>query len=167
MDVDLRPWPQCETLMTLRDPLADRGKPLVELPKATYSEGETLSFSVGMAPFEGYLHVAYVQADGNVVNLVQQSPNRIQTLERGKKLVFGDGKEGRAKFTVSGPYGNEMVIAISSASPLFPEPRPTVEVERTFLTALRRAILARPDPNLPERRISAAYAILETKGDKP
>jgi len=30
---------------------------------------------------------------------------------------------------------------------------------------LRKAILARPDPDLPERRISAAYAVLETNGE--
>ena len=167
LDVALRPWPQCEALMTLRDPLTDSGKPVVELPQESYAEGDTLSFSVGMAPFEGYLHVAYVQADGNVVNLVQQGVDGIRTLDRGTTLTFGDGENGRAKFTVSEPYGKEMVIAISSASPLFPRPRPTVEVEREFLTALRGAILARPDPNLPERRISAAYAILETKGTQP
>lgn len=167
LDVALRPWPQCEALMTLRDPLKDEGKPQVMLPAASYKDGDTLSFKVGMAPFEGYLHVAYVQADGNVVNLVQQGRANIQTIGRGTEMTFGDGVDGRAKFTVSEPYGREMVIAISSASPLFPEPRPTVEVERTFLSALRAAILARPDPNLPERRISAAYALLETTGEKP
>jgi hypothetical protein len=166
LDIALRPWPQCEALMTLRDPLKDTGNPAVNLPSANYAEGDTLSFKVGMAPFEGYLHVAYVQADGNVVNLVQQGAANLQTIGRGTELTFGDGEDGRAKFTVSEPYGKEMVIAIASASPLFPEPRPTVEVERTFLTALRAAILARPDPNLPERRISAAYAVLETKGDQ-
>ncbi|MEO1987228.1 MAG: hypothetical protein ABGX47_11370 [Martelella sp.] len=60
-----------------------------------------------------------------------------------------------------------MIIVIASASPLFPEARPAVEVERTFLTALCKAILARPDKDLRERRISAAFATLETKGDTP
>jgi len=165
LDVALRPWPQCEALMTLKEPLADQGPPVVRLPETAYAEGDTLSFSVSTGAFEGYLHVAYVQADGNVVNLVQQGAANLQTLRRGTELKFGDGEEGRAKFVVSEPYGKEMVIAISSASPLFEEPRPTVEVERTFLTALRKAILARPDPDLPERRISAAYAVLETNGE--
>ena len=167
LEVDLRPWPQCEALMTLSEPLDDNGKPAVELPQQSYREGDTLSFSVGMAPFEGYLHVAYVQADGNVVNLVQQGVSSINTLPRGAKLIFGDGQEGRPQFVVSEPFGEEMVIAIASASPLFDAPRPTVEVEREFLTALRQAILARPDPNLPQRRISAQYAILKTQGESP
>lgn len=165
VDVALRPWPQCEALMTLEEPLADDGQPSIQLPETAYAEGDTLSFSVNTGAFEGYVHVAYVQADGNVVNLVQQGAANLQTLGRGTELKFGDGEEGRAKFVVSEPYGKEMVIAISSASPLFDEPRPTVEVERTFLTALRKAILARPNPNLPERRISATYAVLETKGE--
>lgn len=167
LEVDLRPWPQCEALMTLSEPLDDKGKPVVELPQQSYREGDTLSFSVGMAPFEGYLHVAYVQADGNVVNLVQQGVSSINTLARGSKLIFGDGQEGRPQFVVSEPFGEEMVIAIASAGPLFDAPRPTVEVEREFLTALRQAILARPDPNLPQRRISAQYAILKTQGESP
>lgn len=167
LDVALRPWPQCEALITMQEPLADPDKPSIELPKSVYKEGDTLSFSAGMAPFEGYLHVAYVQADGNVVNLVQQKKTGLWTLDQGTTLTFGDGNEGRAKFVVSEPFGKEMIIVIASASPLFPEPRPTVEVERTFLTALRKAILARPDKDLPERRISATFATLETKGDTP
>lgn len=167
LDVALRPWPQCEALMTMQEPLADPDKPSVELPKSVYKEGDTLSFSASMAPFEGYLHVAYVQADGNVVNLVQQKKTGLRTLDQNITLTFGDGKEGRAKFVTSKPFGKEMIIVIASASPLFPDPRPVVEVERTFLTALRKAILARPDKDLPERRISATFATLETKGDTP
>lgn len=163
LEIDLRPWPQCEALMTLVEPLKEAAKPTIGLVDSQYRSGETLSFSVDMAPFEGFLHVAYVQADGNVVNLVQQGATNLNTISQSEKLHFGDGKEGRSKFTISGPFGPEMVIAIASASPLFPEPRPTVEIERDFLTALRKAILARPDPEAAERRISATFAVLTTE----
>ncbi|MDE0035833.1 MAG: hypothetical protein OXU75_22230 [Deltaproteobacteria bacterium] len=43
---------------------------------------------------------------------------------------FGDGLEGRQKFTVAAPFGNEMIVAIASKSPLFSEDRPLVETER-------------------------------------
>lgn len=162
-DVELRPWPQCETLMTLDGPLAQSDPPRIHLPQPEYAAGETLAFSVAMAGFEGFIHIAYIQADGTVVNLAQQSAISLQTQPRNSVQLFGDGKDGRAHFEVAGPFGNEMIIAIASASPLFDEPRPTVEVEREFLTALRQAILARPDRDLPERRVTATYDILTTK----
>ena len=160
--VDLRPWPQCETLMTLEMPLARSGAPAVLLPKRSWRAGETLSFQVRMAPFQGYLHVAYLQADGNVVNLAGSSAPALATLEANTELTFGDGLEGRRKFTVSGPFGSEMIVAVASRSPLFSGDRPLVETEREFLTALRKAIIARPDPAQPERVVNAGFVALET-----
>ena len=164
--VDVRPWPQCEALMTMEKPLDQASRPSVSLPQASYRAAETLAFDVRMAAFPGYLHVAYLQADGNVVNLVQSDPLTLATLPAGAELRFGDGLEGRAKFTVAAPFGNEMIVALASRSPLFDEDRPLVETEREFLTALRKALLARPDPTQPERVVAAGYVVLETvKGD--
>ncbi|MBW8640282.1 DUF4384 domain-containing protein [Hoeflea sp. WL0058] len=164
VEVDLRPWPQCETLMTLRNVLADKRKPEVEFGRDVYHVGELLEFDVSMADYQGYLHIAYIQADGKVVNLVQSSPTTLKTLFPSQKLRFGDGKEGRAKFTVSPePLGEEMVVVIASKSPLFDEKRPKIEVERDFLSALREAVISRPDTSSPERLVTADYFILTTK----
>ena len=162
VEVDLRPWPQCEALMTIEKPLAQPSTPSITLPKSSYRADETLAFDVRMAGFQGYLHVAYIQADGNVINLVQSDILTLSTLPPGKAMTFGDGREGRSKFTVAAPFGNEMIVALASKSPLFDEDRPLVETEREFLTALRRAIIARPDPTQPERVVTASYAVLET-----
>ena len=162
--VELRPWPQCEALMTLEKPLARPDKPSIALPKAVYRVGETLAFDVSMASFQGYVHVAYIQADGSVVNLVQSDSPTLSTLAAGSEMRFGDGREGRPRFTVSAPFGSEMMVAIASKSPLFAEDRPLVETEREFLTALRKAIIARPDPTLLERVVTASFAVLETTG---
>ena len=161
--VDLRPWPQCETLMTIEKPLARADRPSISLPKRSYLASETLGFEVRMSGFQGYLHVAYLQADGTVVNLVESDPLTLSTLSANTVLRFGDGLDGRQKFTVGEPFGNEMIVAIASKSPLFAEDRPLVETEREFLTALRKAIIARPDPTQPERVVSAGFVALETK----
>lgn len=164
--IDVRPWPQCEALMTMEQPLAQPSRPSVALPKAAYRASETLQFDVRMADFPGYLHVAYLQADGNVVNLVQSDPLTLATLPAGAELRFGDGQEGRPRFTVAAPLGNEMIVALASRSPLFDADRPLVETEREFLTALRKALLARPDPTQPARVVAAGFAVLETtKGE--
>ena len=161
--VELRPWPQCETLMTIEKPLARADRPSISLPKRSYRAPETLGFEVQMSGFQGYLHVAYLQADGTVVNLVESDPLTLSTLPANAVLRFGDGLDGRQKFTVGEPFGNEMIVAIASKSPLFAEDRPLVETEREFLTALRRAIIARPAPAQPERVVSAGFVALETK----
>ncbi len=162
VEVDLRPWPQCEALMTMEKPLAQASQPSVTLPKTAYRATETLWFDVRMAGFPGYLHVAYLQADGNVVNLVQSDPLTLTTLSAGADLRFGDGREGRDRFTVQSPFGQEMIVALASRSPLFDADRPLVETEREFLTALRKALLARPDPTQPERVVAAGFGVLET-----
>ena len=163
VDVALRPWPQCETLMTIEKPLARAEAPSITLPKRIYKASETLAFEVKMPDFRGYLHVAYIQADGNVVNLVESDPLTLTTLPAKAALKFGDGKEGRPKFTVGAPFGNEMIVAVASKSPLFSKDRPLVETEREFLSALRGAVIARPDPAQSERVVSAAFVALETK----
>ena len=162
VEVDLRPWPQCEALMTMETPLGQASRPSIALPKSSYRESETLEFDVRMAGFPGYLHVAYLQADGNVVNLVQSDPTTLTTLPAAAELRFGDGRDGRPRFTVAAPFGNEMIVALASKSPLFADDRPLVETEREFLTALRKAILARPDPTQPGRVVAAGFAVLET-----
>ena len=162
VEVSLRPWPQCEALMTIEKPLAQPSTPTISLPKSSYQVEETLAFHVRMADFQGYLHVAYIQADGNVVNLVESDTSALSTLPPQTQLTFGDGLEGRVKFTVSAPFGTEMIVALASRSPLFAEDRPLVETEREFLTALRKAIIARPDPTQPERVVSASFVTLET-----
>lgn len=162
VEVAIRPWPQCEALMTIEKPLAQANTPTISLPKTSYRAEETLAFDVAMANFQGYLHVAYIQTDGNVVNLAESDALTLSTLPPKMRLTFGDGLEGRAKFTVSAPFGNEMIVALASKSPLFTEDRPLVETEREFLTALRKAIIARPDPTQPERVVSASFVTLET-----
>lgn len=163
LDVALRPWPQCEALMTIQKPLARADGLSITLQKRIYKASETLAFEVKMSGFRGYLHVAYIQADGAVVNLVESDPLTLTTLRANAVLRFGDGKEGRQKFTVGAPFGNEMIVAVASKSPLFSKDRPLVETEREFLTALRGAVIARPDPAQPERVVSAAFAALVTK----
>ena len=162
VEVALRPWPQCEALMTIEKPLAQPSTPTISLPRSSYRADETLAFDVAMADFQGYLHVAYIQADGNVVNLVESDALTLSTLPPQTQLTIGDGLEGRPKFTVSAPFGNEMIVALASKSPLFADDRPLVETEREFLTALRKAIIARPDPTQPERVVSASFVTLET-----
>jgi hypothetical protein len=165
VDVQVRPFPQCEALITLDKPLA---RPESELPKVkirqsasgTLAEGDDLVFEIETPPYPSYLHVAYFQADGTgyqrVVNLIQPGIGSYTTYPPRTKLVLGDDP-GARKFKVSPPFGREMLIVLAAHSPIFPKRREDQETEREFLTALRRALLWKVDPSAPDRDVVAAY----------
>ncbi len=162
VNVALAPWPQCEALLTLDAQLAETDVPQIGVTGTDLKAGETLGITVDTPDFDSYVHVSYVQADGTVVHLQQVDADHLRTIAARSEIRFGDGEDGRDKFEVSGPYGDEMLLVISSRSPLFAEPRPQTETEREFLTALREAILTRPNKQSPERFISAAYLPIHT-----
>ena len=56
-----------------------------------------------------------------------------------------------------------MILALASRSPLFDGPLPRGETDREFLTSLRKALIYRPDPALPDREIAADVATLTTE----
>lgn len=162
--LDVRPWPQCETLLTLDQALAANDRPAVAVrggPK-TLKKGDPVVIEVVSPHGPSQLHVAYIQADGSVVHLVQSDAKNLQTVDSGRRLVFGDGLEGRQRFVVNPPFGAELIIALASRAPLFPEPRPQSETERDFLTALRKALLWKPDTSAPDREVSAAIVAIVT-----
>ena len=165
IDIAIHPWPQCEVLLTLSSQLTQKERPKIILQSITrtLSSGELFSFQVKMPNHSGYLHVAYIQADGSVVHLTQVEASNLVTLSSGQALTYGDGKKGRDEFRIGPPFGNEMIVAIASKSPFFDDVRPDYESDRSFLSVLRKAIIARPKKDLERRYISASVLFLETK----
>lgn len=166
VDVHLRPWPQCEALMTLEKPLSRTDEPKVWIRRTTadiLAEGDRLVFEIETPSYPSYVHVAYIQADGSVLNLIQPGDASFTAYRPHSKIVVGDDANGARRFRVSKPFGREMLIVLAGKSPTFPEPRPKQETEREFLTALRRALLYKPNPTAPDREVAAAYDAIITK----
>ena len=165
VEVAVRPWPQCETLLTFKDAFAETGAPDLRLrgDKRLYKKGEPLIVEVTTPPTPSYLYLVYVQASGGVVYLVQPRGPAPTPQPQARKIVLGDGSAGGPKFTIDGPYGDEMILAIASQSPLFDEGRPSPETERDFLTAFRKALLVRPSAEAGKRKVSGAWIALTTK----
>jgi papain like protease/uncharacterized protein DUF4384 len=168
IDVAVRPWPQCEALLTVDGALAAGDRPAVRIlaSQKDLQRGELLKIEVTSPRQPAHVHVAYIQADGSVVHLVQADADNLRTVERGRVLKFGDGEDGRAKFVVSPPFGPEMVIVLASRSPVFEGRRPATETEREFLTALRRALALRAKGDA-SAGIRAAVATLTTTEKRP
>jgi hypothetical protein len=168
-DIVVAPWPQCEALLTLDKPLAAMDQPKINIgPSGELHDGDTLRIEIRSPSQMSYLYVAYMQADGSVVNLVQPKGLVPQPTLPGRTLVFGDGQEGRAKFTIRRPFGREMIIAVASRSPLLDEADALVwQTEREYLTALRRALIYKPSADMPDREVAAAIKILQTQARQP
>ncbi|QFR33419.1 C1 family peptidase [Ancylobacter sp. TS-1] len=165
IEVAVRKWPQCEVLLTLDPWLVGGGELAVSIAEGAPERraGEAMPIKVVTPAWPSYVNVAYIQADGSVLHLVQTDPANLRTLSPRRDLAFGDGAEGRSTFRASAPFGAEMAVVIASSSPLFADARPRKETERDFLTALRRALLWRPDPDAPARRIVAGVAAVTTR----
>jgi hypothetical protein len=162
-DVTVAPWPQCEALQTLEKPLLVDDRPAIDIGGSReLRSGDPLRIEVRSPGQISYLYVSYIQADGSVVHLVQ--PNALvpePTLPR-QTLVFGSGEGGKPKFTVGPPFGREMIIAIASRSPLFDHELPAQQPEREYLSDLRRALLYKPVPTMPDRELAATILNLQT-----
>jgi Papain family cysteine protease/Domain of unknown function (DUF4384) len=164
-DVLLAPWPQCEALQTLERPLATPDRPAVEVgPASRLRSGDPLNITIHSPGQISYLYVSYVQADGSVAHLVQPSGLIPQPTLPRQTLSFGGGQNGGATFTIGPPFGREMIIAVASRSPLFDHALPAQQTEREYLTELRRALIYKPSPDLPDRELSASIATLQTEG---
>ena len=160
--VTLAPWPQCEALLTLEKPLAAADSPTLTIDSANMRAGDTLKITVRSPAQISYLYVAYVQADGSVVQLQQPQGTVPSPILPNQTLVFGDGAENRPKFTIGPPFGPEMIIALASRSPLFDVELPATQTERDYLSALRRALIYKPSPDLPDREVAATVKTLKT-----
>lgn len=165
IDVKVRPWPQCEALQTLDKALSLTDRPKVSIRRKsgdTLDAGDPLVFDIQTPSYLSYVHVAYIQADGSVINLIQPGDGSFKTYAPGSKIVIGDNSAAR-RFFVKEPYGREMLIVLVGRSPVFPDRRPRQETEREFLTGLRRALIAKPDINAPDRDIVASFDAIVTK----
>lgn len=143
------PWPQCEAELTLAaslkagdvgvfaqmtDGRVRAGDPV------TMRAGELFGISADVPAGKPFLSLIYLQADGSAVELWrgQASPAGAGR----HSVTIGLGGESEARFRVSAPLGDEMVIALASDRPLFGDELKDYATEREFLTALRARLTA-------------------------
>ena len=168
IDVKVRPWPQCEALKTMDKALANPNGPKVSIRRFSSEglrAGDPLVFDIQTPPYPSYLHLAYIQADGSVVNLIQSYGGSSQPYPSSSKIVLGDPITNGRLFFVKPPYGREMLVVLASKTPIFAEQLPRVETERQFLTELRRTLIAISDAASADRVVSASFDTIVTKSD--
>ncbi len=166
LNTELRPWPQCEVLLTLNDVLAKSNDLQLTVSggnTAALKEGESLVIEITTPDYPSYLYLTYVQANGDAVHLARPLGHSAKQVASNTHFVFGNGEKGKGKFTISKPFGNEIIVAIASASPLFNEELPKSQIEREYLTQVRQAFLAMPQTNGADRVVRAAVVTIMTQ----
>ena len=167
-DVRVYPWPQCEVYLNFADALAaQRGlNAAIRGGNTNLSAGDSLAIEVVTPAYPSFVYVSYLQASGEVVNLAWPEGRFSKAIPPNTKLTFGggaDGQKGQPTYRIGAPFGDEMIVVITSASPLFQdEPAETVN-EREYLTSFRRAFLVQPKGGGGQRVFSAVALPLKTQ----
>ncbi len=154
LDVATAPESLCAPLALVADALmanADQTAPMTMAsiprplrPGTPLHKDDPLILDITGPSHKTLLHVDYYTADGNVVHL---SPNPVDTdsqLEAAATRRLGEQVGSGRYWSVGPPFGNELVVALASATPLFSAPRPEIEPASAYLTALKQAIDAQP-----------------------
>jgi hypothetical protein len=118
--IDIRPWPQCEALMTLKKPLASDDRPRLRTldGRTDIRIGSRFAFELTSPGYPSFLYLIYLQADGQAVNLLPKKGSVREQVAPNTVLRVGDPSVQGPKFKASEPPGKEAVIAIASRSPI-------------------------------------------------
>jgi C1A family cysteine protease len=164
-NVTLYPWPQCEVFLNFANELKNpRGiaATLRGNSARLFTAGDSLSIEVVTPAYPSYLYVTYLQAGGGALNLYWPQGRFPKALPPKTKMVFGGGGS-EPVYRLAPPFGDEIVIVVASASPLFPDELPETETNRDYLTSFRKSFLLRPQGGGGQRTVSALALPLKTQ----
>jgi eukaryotic-like serine/threonine-protein kinase len=164
----VRPWPQCEALLSFDQPFAAAkglAARLVSGRDGMLHDGDSLVLEIKTPSFPAYIYVTYLQASGDAVHLLQPSGLVPKPVAASTTLRIGEAPG--PVFRIGEPFGSEMIVVLASASPLFDHAHPAAQIEREFLTDFRKALIYRP-PGAPraENRTVAGTAVWLTTAAK-
>jgi hypothetical protein len=163
--IDLYPWPQCEVLLNFAQPLAAAATPQVQLRGAAklLRAGDSLEIEITTPSYPSHLYVTYLQASGDAVHLYWPAGRFPKALPPGSKVTLGGGRNGEPTYRVGAPFGDEVIVVIASASPLFQDAPPEAATDREYLPAFRRAFALGAKDGSGKRVVSAATLMLKTE----
>jgi len=100
------------------------------------TDGAPIVPRMGLPDFPSWLMVDYLVNDGSSTHLYPLAKRARVQQKPGSALTLTVDETG----TVSPPYGTDMIIAVASAKPLLPLPRPAAETTEAYLKALASAL---------------------------
>lgn len=167
VDIKVRKWPQCEAIETFWAELdaSDRPSPAVDTgvkkgQMTVFADKDDLRLTVRAPNFDGHLYAIYLQANGEAVHLTDPRKDALK-VKANEIVTLGHGA-GQPRYVIGPPFGDEMILFLSSEIPLTETRHKRVQTERDFLTLYRQGILDARETK-KEARVSAAAVFLRTE----
>ncbi len=113
-------------------------------PEAQYEEYDNLVLDLGSPGRDGYVYVDYYALDGSVVHLIPSSALPTNRMRAGSARRLGD-RPANGEWMIGKPLGLEMIVALSSTTPLFTARREEVESAEIYLLDLQNSLKRVPD----------------------
>jgi serine/threonine-protein kinase len=132
LDVRAVDGPFCEIMdivATLRRP--DQGPRVTLAGAAPLAKGDLLRFGVDMPAYDGHVSIAYLTSSGDVFHLVPR-----QEARGGARLAFGEPVGTFTGWEIDEPFGTDMILVVTSDTPLFAAARPEEEKVPDFAAGL-------------------------------
>jgi len=121
-------------------------------------EGEALVVEIKTPAYESYVNVDYYSLDGGVVHMIPGPRARDNQAPPNYAATIGDLSE----WTVSEPFGEEMVAVLMTPEPLFDHLRDEYETNTVYLAAVQEQ-LERITKTSGKDKITADFVVINTK----
>lgn len=168
-NVTLYPWPQCEVYLNFAGALGTKRGLAATLrggvSATVFRNGDSMSIDVVTPSYPSYLYVTYLQTNGDAVNLHWPEGRFPKALPPNTRVTFGGGAAGQPVYRIAAPFGDEIVVVVASASPLFADEPPEISTDRDYLTSFRKSFLVQPAGGGGPRTVSAVAVPLRTRAN--
>jgi hypothetical protein len=152
----------CAIVRSLGKMLFAAPAPSIDIgPSDVFHAGDILKIEIQAPDNARYLEAFYLQADGIVRHL---TPGGGLLPPVHETLVFGDGMNGRSKFTVSAPFGREMILALASNEPILGPDVPAMQSSSELLNALHSAFPGEAAVAEADASVTARAKFLSVRG---
>jgi hypothetical protein len=130
-------------------------------PSDVFHAGDVLKIEIQPPDNARYLEAFYLQADGTVRHLTADG-GMLPPVHG--TLVFGDGMNGRSKFTVGAPFGQEMILALASNEPILGPDVPATQSSNELLNVINNALPGNAAVGEADGSVTAKAKFLSVRG---
>ena len=129
-------------------------------PGNVFTAGERLVIHLKTPAYPSYLYVDFFTLDGTVYHMLPNVLNSDNQAPAHYQATIGD----LGDWVAAPPFGQELVVMLSSSLPLFRANRPERENAESYLAALSREL--RRASNTGNAQLAASYLLLTTQPEQ-